>query len=108
MKAEQEDTVEHAITDEILRSISLELGDEFDSHDVIFAIMRQYPREYLHYRPLWLCIEPRSHPQPACVDRSEVAQSRHVDADCEGQVAKRPRLGEHETRSGAEGREWPA
>jgi hypothetical protein len=36
----------HRITDEILTSLSLELGDEFESHDMIFAIMRQYPREY--------------------------------------------------------------
>jgi hypothetical protein len=36
----------HSITDDILDSTTSELGEEFDSHDVIFAIMRQRPREY--------------------------------------------------------------
>lgn len=35
-----------SINDDVLTSIALELGDEFDSHDVIFAIMRRRPREY--------------------------------------------------------------
>ncbi len=37
----------HSIRDEVLRSITSELGEEFDSHDVIFSIMRQHPREYV-------------------------------------------------------------
>lgn len=37
----------HSITDEILQSITTELGEEYDSHDVIFSIMRQHPREYV-------------------------------------------------------------
>lgn len=36
----------HAITNEILRSVSLELEEVFDSHALICAVMRQYPREY--------------------------------------------------------------
>lgn len=35
-----------AITAEILQSISKELGNEFDSHDIIFSLMRKHPREY--------------------------------------------------------------
>jgi hypothetical protein len=38
--------VSHAITDEILQSVSQGLGDLFDSHALIFAVMRQHPREY--------------------------------------------------------------
>lgn len=40
----------HTITDDILHTVTAELGekyDTFDSHAVIFAIMRQYPREYV-------------------------------------------------------------
>jgi hypothetical protein len=37
----------HSITDDILQSITSELAEEFDSHDVIFAIMRRHPREYV-------------------------------------------------------------
>jgi hypothetical protein len=39
----------HSITDDILRTVTFDLGekvDRFDSHAVIFAIMRQFPREY--------------------------------------------------------------
>ncbi|MBK7078173.1 MAG: hypothetical protein IPH44_38500 [Myxococcales bacterium] len=36
----------HSITDDILRAVVAELGEEFDSHDVIFSIMRRHPREY--------------------------------------------------------------
>jgi hypothetical protein len=34
--------------DELFESILDTMGDQFDSHDFIFEMMRHYPREYTH------------------------------------------------------------